>query len=108
MGSGSLDPFLDVKPNIQTVQKEHYLTMLNLGNKIGCSRTISFKPEQKLSDKVTEIHYQRQKQIGVQVDEVRSLETDRLGKATIGNSWKQPPQVPHFESQANISCGKKD
>ena len=81
MGSGSSDPILDVRPNIQTVQKEHYLTMLNLGNEIGCSRTILYKPEQKLSHKVTEIHYQLHKQMGVQVDKVRSLGTEPIGQS---------------------------
>ena len=61
------------------VQKEHYLTMLKLGNEIGCSRTILFKPKQKLSDKVTEIHYQLRRQMGAQVDKVRSLETEPIG-----------------------------
>ena len=55
--------------------------MLNLGNKIGCSRTISYKPEQKLSDKVTEIHYQLHKQMGVQVDKVRNLGTEPIGQS---------------------------
>ena len=55
--------------------------MLNLGNEIGRSRTISCKPEQKLSDKVTEIHYQLHKQMGVQVDKVRSLGTEPTGKS---------------------------
>ena len=55
--------------------------MLNLGNEISCSRTILYKPEQKLSDKVTEIHYQLYKQMGVQVDKVRSLGTEPKGQS---------------------------
>ena len=96
MRSWSLDPFLDVKPNIQTVQKEHYLTMLNLGNKIGCSRTILFKSEQKLSDKVTEIHYQLRKQMGVQVDKVRSLETEPIGQSHCGEQLETAPSSSPF------------
>ena len=53
--------------------------MLNLGNEIGCSGTIPFEPKQKLSEKVTEIHYQLRRQMGAQVDKVRSLETEPIG-----------------------------
>ena len=70
--------------------------MLNLGNKIGCSRTILYKPKQKLSNKVTESHYQLRKQMGVQVNKVRSLEIEPIGQSHCREQLETAPSSSPF------------